>query len=311
MRLNDLTKKINMMKIKLTAMIVAFICLTTTNVTAQGLIDGFFNKKGEANLSLSYSYSTYDSFYVGKTKVEGVPAHNEITQDIFNFYANYGITDRLTAIVNLPYISSNGKGNPDPINGTTEQKDIQDLSVALKYNLHNETLKHGTMTYFAALGGSMPLGYEPTGILSIGNGAPTLDAKLGMHYKNNGGFFGTVALGYTVRGEADNNFNLGDGSDFDAPNSVNTLIKVGYSASIIYLDAWFDSQSTSKKGIDIGGPGFFGNFPETKVDYARVGGNVYVPIASNFGINAGVGTIVDGRNIGKGTTYTGGVVFKL
>lgn len=300
------------LKFKSITIITVLICLTTVNLKAQGLIDGFFNKKGDANVSLSYSNSTFDSFFVGKTKVDGVPAHNEISQNIFNFYANYGITDNLTAIVNLPYISAEGEGAPDPVNGTTEQSDIQDLSIMVKYALFKDKLENGNMTYFTALGGSIPLGYEPNGILSIGNGAPALDGKLGMHYKNNSGFFGTAILGYTIRGEADNNFNVGGNSDkLDAPNSINTLLKVGYNCKIVYVDAWFDSQSSSSKGVDILGEGFFGNFPETRVNYARVGGNVFVPIVNNFGVNVGVGTTVDGRNLGNATTYSGGIVYSI
>lgn len=295
-------------KIKLVALTI-LLCMANATIKAQGLVDGFFNKKGEGNISLSYSYSSYDKFYVAEVEMDGVPAHNEISQNIYNLYANYGITDRLTAIINLPYISTKGKGDPDPVNGTTEQSEIQDLSMVLKYDLHTKGFNNGNIKFFTALGGSIPFGYEPNGILSIGNGAATIDTKLGTHYKNNSGFFGTLALGYTFRGKADNNLGVGDGSDFDAPNSFNSLIKLGYSSAAIYLDAWFDSQTTTGDAVDIGASEFFGNFPETKVNYSRIGANVFVPIIENFGANAGVGVLVDGRNIGKSTTITLGVVY--
>ncbi len=296
---------------KMKLVVSAILFAVISQVNAQGMVDGFFAKKGEANISLSYSSSTFDSFYVGTNKVDGVPAHNEITQSIYNLYVNYGITDKLTAIVNLPYIAAEGNGVADPINGTTEQSGLQDLSLALKYSLYEQQLSHGSMTYFTALTGAYAFDYEPTGILSLGNGANSIDGKIGMHYKNNCGFFGTIAVGYTVRGEAKNNLNLGDGSNFDAPNSANTMFKLGYASSKIYFDAWYDSQSTSNKGVDIGGAGFFGNFPETRVNYSRVGANVYVPLTSIIGLNAGVGTTVDGRNIGNSTTYTGGIILSL
>lgn len=298
------------LKIKLVLLTVLF-CITTITIKAQGLVDGFFNKKGEGNISLSYSYSTYDKFYVGETEMDGVPAHNEISQNIYNLYANYGITDRLTAIVNLPYITTKGNGDPDPVNGTTEQSEIQDLSIMLKYDLYNKGFNHGNAKFFTAFGGSIPFGYEPNGILSVGNGALAMDAKLGMHYKNNSGFFGTLALGYTIRGKADNNLGTGTGSDFNAPNSFNSLIKLGYASKAIYLDAWFDSQATTGDAVDLGTPEFLGNFPETKVNYSRIGANVFVPIKNNFGVNVGTGILVDGRNIGKSTTITGGVVYSF
>lgn len=297
--------------IKTGLLLTAIIFTSIYQANAQGLVDGFFAKKGDATVSLSYSYSEFDAFYVGADKVDGVPVHNEITQNIYNLYANYGITDKLTAIVNLPYISAEGNGAADPFNGETEQSGLQDISIALKYALYKEALKTGSMTYFTALSGTYALDYEPNGILSIGNGAPSADVKLGMHYKNNNGFFGTVALGYTVRGNADNNFNVGDGSDFNAPNSANALIKLGYASSKIYVDAWFDAQNTSNKAVNISDATFVGNFPETRVNYSRVGGDVYVPLTSAFGLSAGINTLVDGTNIGDSTTYTGGIIYKL
>ena len=297
--------------IKTSLLLAAILFTSFYQVNAQGLVDGFFTKKGDTNFSLSYSYSEFDGFYIGPDKVDGVPAHNEITQNIYNFYANYGITDRLTAIVNLPYISAEGNGVADPVNGETEQSGLQDISIALKYSLLKEELKNASMTYFTAVSGSYALDYEPNGILSIGNGAPSVDGKLGMHYKNNNGFFGTVALGYTIRGKADNNFNVGNGDDFDAPNSANALIKLGYASSKIYVDGWFDAQTSSDKGGDIGSSTFVGNFPETRVNYSRVGANVYVPLTKAIGLNAGINTTVDGRNLGDSTTYTGGLIYSL
>ena len=224
----------NITKITLVLSTVFMISISKGN--SQSMIDGFFNKKGDLNLSLSYTSATFDEFYVGDTKMGPVPAHNEINQTIYSLFGSYAISDNLMVIANVPYISSEGEGDADPINGTTEQKDLQDVSVYLKWAPYVQALKNGSMTYIVSLGGSIPTGYEPNGILSIGNGAPTIDGKVGLQYKNNGGFFGALIAGYTVRGEADNNFNLGDGSNFISVNSYNTLIKLGYAAKKFYGD---------------------------------------------------------------------------
>lgn len=298
------------MKIKLITALIVVTSLGTQFSSAQGLADGFFNKKGEANIALSYTFATFDKFYLGNTEVDGVPAHNSIDQTIINAYVNYGISDKLAIMASVPYIKAEGFGVADPVNGSTEESGIQDISVLVKYSAFVRSTDHGTVTGIVGLGGSYAFDYEPNGILSIGNGAPAFDAKLGLHYKNNSGFFGTAFVGYTLRGEADNNFNVGDGSAFDVPNSLNTQIKFGYTNKILYLDAWFDAQTTNGS-IDIAGPGFFGNFPETKVEYSRVGLDVYVPITKAIGISGGAGTVVGGRNVGKGTFYTGGLVVGL
>lgn len=278
-------------------------------IYAQGLIDGFFNKKGRASFTLSYTSAVYDSFYVADEKVEGVPAHNSIDQSIYNLYATYALADDLSLVASLPYISAKGNGEADPVNGTTEQSDFQDLNLFLKWAPYVSELSNGSLTYFVALGGLVPLGYEPNGILSLGTGAPGVDGKVGLQYKNNSGFFGAFIAGYGLRGKASNNLN-GGGPDFDAPNVANGVFKLGYAGGSIYVDAWYDFQY-SLDGVDIMGEGFDGNFPETDVDFNRIGANVYVPLTPLIGLSAGFGTTVSGRNIGISTSYSGGLTFNL
>ncbi|MCL5127556.1 MULTISPECIES: hypothetical protein [unclassified Algibacter] len=298
------------MRSKLFLTLITVLAFAGQKAQAQISPDGFFNKKGEANIAVSYTFSTYEKFYLGLDELDAVPAHNEIDQNIYNVYANYGITDNLTVIANLPYIEAEGKGAADPVNGSTEQSNIQDLSLLVKWAPFVTKHKNGTTTVVVAAGGSYAFDYEPTGILSLGNGASSIDTKLGLQYNNNSGFFGNVFVGHSIRGEADNNLGLGDGTKFDVPNSVNAQIKLGYAGKAFYADAWFDAQK-SNGGLDINSANFAGNFPETKVNYSRVGLNFYVPVTKIIGLSAGTGTIVSGRNIGKGTYYSGGLVIGL
>lgn len=298
------------MKIKFLTALTLLLCLSTKTISAQGLADGFFNKKGKTNIALSYTYGTFDKFYLGSTEVDAVPAHENIDQTIYNLYVNYGLTDNITVIANVPYIKAEGFGAPDPVNNETEQSGVQDVSFLVKWSPFKRITETGSVTYIAALGGSIASGYEPNGILSIGNGASSIDAKLGLHFQRNNGFFGTVFVGYNLKGKADNNLNVGNGDSFDAPNSLNTQIKLGYCFKYFYIDTWFDAQKTNGN-IDIGGTGFFGNFPETAVNYSRVGLNMYAPITGNIGVSVGGGTVVNGRNVGKTTFYSGGLVLSL
>lgn len=298
------------MKTKLFLTLTTVISLTFQKIEAQVNTDGFFNKKGVANIAVSFTSSSFEKFYFGQIEVDAVPAHNKIDQSIYNLYVNYGITDKFTVIANLPYIQAKGNGVGDPVNGTTEQSGIQDISVMVKYSVFETQHESGKTIGIATLGGSLPLGYEPSGILSIGNGALSIDAKLGLQYNDNSGFFGNAFVGYSLRGEADNNFGQGTGAKFDVPNSLNSQIKLGYAGKSFYADAWFDAQK-SNGNLNIGGSGFFGNFPETTVNYSRVGLNLYVPITKIIGISGGAGTVVSGRNVGKATYYTGGLVIGL
>lgn len=299
------------MKLKLLLVFALASFIKVQTLKAQVQIDGFFNEKGAANIALSYTHASYDKLYIGQTEMNTVPVHNEINQTIYNLYANYGITNKITIVASLPYIvSDNSSGANDPINDTKEQSGIQDFGFMVKWAPYKQTMDNGTVTYIVALGGTYASNYEPTGILSLGNGAPSIDGKLGFQYNNNSGFFGNIIVGYSLRGNADNNLDLGDGTSFDVPNSYNTQIKLGYACKVIYADVWFDSQKTNK-GIDIGTSAFFGNFPENTVNYSRVGLNLFSPITSNIGISAGAGTVIDGRNVGKTTYFSGALILSL
>ncbi|MGB7395647.1 MAG: transporter [Pricia sp.] len=297
---------------KNTKRLIVLASLITASAThAQGIIDGFYNPKGKISLTASYTRTAYDEFYVAEEKVGPVPAHNKVTQDILGIYAKYGVSDNLTLLLNAPYISAQGEGDPDPVNGETEQSGFQDLAIAAKYRPLSLALPGGKIDGITSLGIGIPAGYEPNGILSIGTGAFTTDLHVGGHLQLEAGFFGTLAIGYSFRGKADDTFNPSDGEDFDVPNAFLAMGKVGFTSSKFYAEAWVDYQGTSSDGVDIMGPGFAGNFPETRVDYTRFGVSAYVPIISGLGVSAGFGTVLDGRNVGDTTYFNTGVTYSF
>lgn len=211
-------------------------------------------------------------------------------------------------ILNAPYISASGEGDPDPVNGETKQSGFQDLSIAVKYRPFSAGIEGGRIDGITSLGFGIPTGYEPNGILSLGTGAFTTDLHLGGHLQLEGGFFTTLAAGYSLRGKADNNFG---GDDFDVPNAFLAIGKIGYAASKFYAAAWVDHQGTSSDGVDIGTPAFTGNFPETRVNYTRLGLTGFVPLRPAFGLSATYGTVVDGRNVGNTQYVNVGITFTI
>jgi hypothetical protein len=59
-------------------------------------------------------------------------------------------------------------------------------------------------------------------------------------------------------------------------------LKLGYAASKFYGDAYVANQ-TSTSGVDILGEGFQ-VFPATKVNYTKIGLNLYTPLYKDFGL---------------------------
>jgi len=298
------------MKIKkLIALSVVTITTMYSTVNAQGLLDGFTSKKGDLSITSSFSISKYDAFYVADVKNEGVPVHGEINQNIISLYAKYGITDRLSAVINVPFISAdNTTGAADPVNGENSISELQDISIALKLNAHKFNFKKANLNVITGLTAIIPTGYEPNGILSLGSGAFGFDVTAGLHLNTDSGFFSTVLASYNLRGDADNN--LTPGKDFGVPNAFVTKAKIGYASRFIYVEAWGDFFN-SEEGVDIGSPAFKGNFPETNVDYSSVGVTIYKNIIPKLGVSLGFGKVIDGRNIGESTTFSAGLTYNV
>lgn len=276
---------------------------------AQGLYDGFTPKKNSLSVTTSYTRSQFDEFYLGKEKQDAVPVHEEIKQEIYSLYVKYGITDRLSAVVSVPFIQAENTSNvPDPLNGETSISDIQDISIALKYNAYKFQFKKANLNVITGITSVFPTGYEPVGILSIGSGGFGVDLKTGLHLNTNSGFFSTLFVGYNLRGDASTDLNRG--RDFDVPNAFSTTAKIGYAGKVIYVEAWGDIVN-SEEGIDINSPSFTGNFPETNVDYKSFGVSIYKNVLPKLGIGLGLGQVIDGRNVGKSTTYSASLTYNV
>lgn len=298
-------KKINLITLSIFTLLGG-VSLTSN---AQGLIDGFNLKKGDLSVSASYTRSMFDAFYVGKTKTDGIPAHGEINQNIFSLYAKYGVTDRFSVIVSLPFISAENTSNaPDPINGETSISELQDISIAFKLNSLKFNFNKADLNVITAVTAVIPSGYEPNGILSVGNGAFGVDVTAGLHLNTEIGFFSTLLTSYNFRGDADNNFT--PGGDFGVPNAFVTTGKIGYASDFIYVEAWADYLN-SEEGVDIGSANFRGNLPETDVEYSRVGITVYKNIIPQLGVSLGFGKVIDGRNLGDAINYSAGLTYNL
>ncbi|WP_209402266.1 transporter [Pseudozobellia sp. WGM2] len=303
--------KLFKLKISIGTLVLFGAAFSANSLAAQGLIDGFYSNKGDVSLTASYTGASYDEFYVGEEKMGPVPAHEKITQDIIGLYAKWGLTDALTLVVNAPYISAKGEGTPDPISGNTKESGFQDISIAAKYRPFRAAFEGGKFDGITALGFDIPGGYDANSILAIGNGAFKTNLHIGGHLQLNQGFFTTLVAGYSLRGKTDDDFNVNNGEDYDVPNAILAMAKVGYAGSKFYGELWVDHQATSSDGVDIMGPGFAGNFPETRVNYTRLGVSAYVPVTTLIGLSAGYGTLIDGRNIGDTNFFNVGVTFSF
>jgi len=91
-----------------------------------GMPTGWTRRSGTYFVKLSYSFFGSDDYY----NIDGELLNTAtFRQESFNLYGEYGITDRLTAIVQMPLIRWNGFETTETVSG------IGDLRVELKYAL--------------------------------------------------------------------------------------------------------------------------------------------------------------------------------
>lgn len=280
---------------------------------AQGLVDGFMRGDRKASLAVSYSTEAYDTYYSGKTEIRD-PNLGTVTTESLNLYATYGLGYDLDLIVNAPYIRTQASAGYSP-----KQEGFQDISAALRWEAYDYKFGDLRVSWLFSVGYSIPMqNYVSDALVAIGRGSRNLDGRTLLHFKS-GAFFFTGQYGYIRRGQVtlDRVFNFYDpdqlnpnsGTKANVPDVTDMVLRAGVSAKHFYVDGWFQQQTPFKnRGSDIS-PGI--PFPTNAVGFTRAGANVYLPLIKKFGLTGGYSTMLSGRNIGKATRFSGGIIVGL
>ncbi|GAB3887769.1 hypothetical protein [Spirosoma agri] len=290
--------------------LVAFILLGISRHThAQGLIDGFMRGDRKANLALTYSQDTYDTYYINKTPTRD-PNLGTVTTQALNVAGSFGLGYDLDLIVSAPYIRSESSAGY-----RQKQEGFQDVSAALRWEAYDYKIGKARLSWLFAVGYTMPIqNYISDDLIAIGRGSKNLDGRTMLHLKA-GTFFLTGQYGYIRRGQvtldravnyyADGQVNANSGSKVNVPDVTELIVRTGIVTKPLYIDAWYQQQTPYSKGTDIA-PGI--PFPTNAVGFSRAGATLYLKLVGQLGLTAGYSTTFDGRNIGKSTRVTGGLV---
>ena len=249
--------------------------------SSQGRVDGFFKQQGNLDVALGVSYEANPNYFAGTEKIH-------LTRNItsYNSYVAYGITNRLDVNLSLPYINVNGA-----------EKDFQDWSVFLKYELGNFSIGNTKVKAGLAAGYSSNItDYQTEGGNAIGQQPQMIDVRPLFHFSFNKGFFATIQGGYSYK--------------FDpVPSSIPFAMKFGVAKSKFYADIWYDFQH-GIGGLDYRGTPAPASFRELGVSYHKIGGTIYKPFGKNFGAFVGLAYVLSGRNVSQGIGGNIGIVIK-
>lgn len=284
----------------------------TSAVQAQSLVSGFMAGKGHGSVVLSGTTERYDNVYLAPEKIDGVPIFQEVRVNSLNLYTTYGLSDKIDAVISLPYIQSKGKAAGavvDDLNTlyptagyTNIRQGFQDITGLLKFKSYTREIGSSILDLLGVVSFSTPVSNYQTNtgygyIIAIGNQATKYTASGVAHLKTSSGVFATGQVGYSLRTGL-------------VPNALVGEAKIGYAGPRTYVEG-FAAFQESNGGTDISEAGFNGFFPSTRVNYIRLGVSAYRPLAKGVGIVLGASTYVAGRNIGKSTGYSAGLSYNF
>ena len=243
----------------------------------QGVVDGFFKGKNNADLALSLAFENSSKYFAGTNKID----YNR-TLFSLGVFGEYGFTEKWDIIASLPVIN----GKP------------QDASMFTKYEAARIKLKTAQLSIIPAVGMSFPASnYNTENGQAIGQRATRIQPKLVVQLALKNGLFFQVQSGY--------NYALSP-----VTSSVPVSFKTGFSKGRIYMDAWFDFQQ-GFGNKDYQGSEPFDSFRELVVSYTKIGCVFYFAINKHWGTFINGSQVLSGRNTPVATTIGTGVVYRI
>src|SRR5688572_8397400 len=168
--------------------------LTSIIASAQTDIDAIMMEKNAFCVGPMYAYSSWKNYWEGTLKRENENI-GKVTTQMFGVMGNYGISRKLNALFNVPYVKTEASA------GTLHGMDgFQDLSLFLKWRPFQKKLGDGKLSLFGIAGFSIPLSDYVADFLplSIGLQSKTASARVMADYQR-GNLFATGSATYVFR----------------------------------------------------------------------------------------------------------------
>lgn len=264
---------------------------------------GWPQPKGSGYIKFSEWWLIANQHYTDQGRIDP-----NLTNGLFNstIYAEYGLSDRLTAIVYFPFFSRNYYNNT--ISGTTGElleggeaiNGIGDTDISLKYGL----TKGSPIAISATLTLGLPLGNSgggSQGNLQTGDGEfnQILQLDAGTGFKlGEANAYANVYVGFNNRtNDFSDEFRYGVEAGVTLFNNRLTAI-----ARIIGVKSFKNGLPSS----ELSNTSVFAN----NAEYISFSPEIAYNISDNWGVSAGVGTALSGKIIYANPSYNFGVFYK-
>ncbi len=230
---------------------------------------------GAKSLQLSYVAQSTDELYRGDTRT---PLPDDLKQTTTWVDFAYGLADNMAIDARLGYSDVEFGTRPD-------EDGITDISLGLTWRIGDEFIQDTGPSVALRAGITLAGDYTEGQVNSIGDGASGAEISLIVGKIITPMFSVSADAGYRYRdSDVDNELFASVRGFYSLTHQLHT--SVGY--SVIRADG----------GLDIGGPGFTGDFTEVAEDVDIVELAVAYQFARSYQIGLGYGQVVGGRNTG-------------
>lgn len=287
------------------------LALALSSARAAGQGDGPIPRRA-LMAGVTLAHERWDRYWEG-TLLRGNENIGTLTTRSAALVAGYGVTDRLSVSAVLPYVQTRSS------HGTLrEMRGVQDVQVAARYTVLSAPAAGGRVS--AAVGAAVGVpagGYTPDFLpLSIGLGSRRLTGRGMLGFQAGERWSLGASAGYTWRGRVrldrqayytDGELHLGN--EVAMPDVADLSVGAAYGTGRLHLPVSVTVQRT-RGGGDIRRQDM--PFVSNRMDFVRVDGGVaYTVPATRLTLRLGAGRVVDGRNVGRATTFTSGITYAL
>lgn len=280
---------------------------------AQTVEDGVMLSRDTLCTGVMYTHSRWHRYWEGS--LERVNGNlGAVTTQMATASANYGITNRINVIADVPYVWTNA--SEGVLHG---QSGFQDVTLAAKVNaLQFRAKEHGTVRAIGVLSTSLPMtNYTPDlQPLSIGLHSRTLQGRATLNYTGRRGLYVNGTSAYTFRGNVQldrssyyTNGQLYLSSEVAMPNQFDYGFGVGYYRRDLKLVGTFAQQQT-RGGGDIRRQDM--PFVSNRMNYSKAGVELQWPLPRRLRdvqYWAAYENTFEGRNVGQANTIRTGLMY--
>lgn len=299
---------------KVLPMAVALCMGMAPRAAAQTPTDAIMMDKGQLCLAALYTHDTWDHYWEGSLKRNNGNIGTLKRQSIMPMLA-LGFSERINLIAALPWVRT--EASAGQVSGA---QGLQDWGLWLKAELWRTPLGTGKLSALAVAGGGGPASnYLPDfAPFSLGLGAPEISLRGILHYQLDKGPYLRAQIGHHWRGHAtiERDYYYTTQGFYTDQVKVPSAITYGFTLgswllqNSLKVEAVYDGMIT-QGGHDIRRQDV--GFPSNRMIFARVGGGIqyYFSQIKGLGLLASGTYILEGRNLGQSTTFTGGILYQF